>query len=146
MPPDENPPTLSAAHRLHIAACVIERHDGMIALVRKRGTTAFMQPGGKLEPNETGAEAVIREVEEELGILLTVEVTPLGRFSALAANEPDTEVLAEVFWCRCDEDPTVQAEIEELCWIDPYAPPAIELAPLTRDHILPALLKLRSER
>lgn len=146
MPPDENPPSLAATNRLHIAACVIERHDGMIALVRKRRTSAFMQPGGKLEPNETGAEAVIREVEEELGIRLTGEVTPLGRFSALAANEPDTKVLAEVFWCRCDENPSVQAEIEELRWIDPCASPAIELAPLTRDHILPALLRLRSER
>lgn len=138
MPPAENPP-----REIHIAACVIERADGMIALVRKRGTSAFMQPGGKLEPGEAAADAVLREVEEELGIRLTRPLESIGRFSATAANEPDTLVFADVFWCRCDEALVVQAEIEELRWIDPTAPGDITLALLTSDHILPALLRRR---
>lgn len=129
---------------LHIAACVIERSDGCIALVRKRGTRAFMQPGGKLEPRETAMAAVLREVEEELGIRLDVPLEKLGTFSAIAANEANTTVSAEVFCCRYDGTLAVQAEIEELLWIDPTAPSEILLAPLTRDHILPALLRRRT--
>lgn len=134
----ENPP-----RELRIATSVIERADGKIALVRKRGTSAFMQPGGKLEPGEAAVDAVIREVEEELGIRLDGKLEPLGRFTAIAANEADTLVLADVFWSRCDEELLVRAEIEELRWIDPAAPGDITLAPLTRDQILPALLRRR---
>jgi hypothetical protein len=28
-------------------------------------------------------------------------------------------------------------EIDEMIWIDPAAPPDVDLAPLTRDHVLP---------
>ncbi|MBN9332761.1 NUDIX domain-containing protein [Devosia sp.] len=128
---------------IRIAASVIERADGKIALVRKRGTSAFMQPGGKLEPGEAAIDAVVREVKEELGLHLEGPLEPLGRFSATAANEPGSQVFADIFWCRCDEEPVVQAEIEELRWIDPNAPGDLVLAPLTRDHILPALLRRR---
>lgn len=138
MPQAENP-----QREIHIAACAIERADGKIALVRKRGTSAFMQPGGKLEPGEAAADAVLREVEEELGVRLQGPLEPLGRFSATAANEPNTQVFADVFWCRSNEHLTVQAEIEELRWIDPEAPGDIALALLTSDHILPALLRRR---
>jgi hypothetical protein len=35
-------------------------------------------------------------------------------------------------------------EIEEVVWIDPLHPPAIELAALTSEHILPAWRRRRS--
>jgi 8-oxo-dGTP diphosphatase len=32
---------------------------------------------------------------------------------------------------------TPNQEIDEAIWIDPAAPPDVDLAPLTRDHVLP---------
>ncbi|KGE76866.1 NUDIX domain-containing protein, partial [Halomonas salina] len=52
---------------LHIAAALIEDAEGRLLLVRKRGTEAFMQAGGKIEPDESPDEALARELEEELG-------------------------------------------------------------------------------
>lgn len=126
-----------------IAAAVLVGPDGRTLVVRKRGTRIFMQPGGKIEPSETSAAALAREVRKELGIEIDLDAaTYLGRFSAPAAHEAAT-VVAEVFRLPIIVEPVPQAEIEEVRWIDPEAPGAIELAVLSRDHILPAHLRTR---
>lgn len=129
---------------IHIAAALLTREDGMTLLVRKRGTTAFMQPGGKLEPGEVPEAALLRELGEELRFAEQPGAPAyLGRFSAPAANEADAIVVAELYLLQVGGEVAPQAEIEELRWIDPAAPEPIELAPLTRDHVLPAWLGRR---
>ena len=44
---------------IRIVAAVVADERGRLLLVRKRGTTAFMQPGGKPEAGETPAETVL---------------------------------------------------------------------------------------
>ncbi len=125
---------------IHIAAALIARSDQRVLLVRKAGTTAFMQPGGKLEPGETPLQAMLREVEEELGVALDPStVHPFGHFSAPAANEADAIVEADVFFVPVDDiAPVARLEIAEVRWVDPFAPGELELAPLTGDEIFPA--------
>lgn len=117
-----------------VAAVVVDEH-GRLLLVRKRGTTAFMQPGGKLEPGESPVDALAREVREELGAGIT-DVRELGHHTAIAANEPGHTVEADLFFVRLDGVPQIAAEIEEMAWVDPHDPGGIELAPLTRDTVL----------
>lgn len=120
---------------IRIVAAVVVDERGRLLVVRKRGTTAFMQPGGKLEPGEKPVEALAREVREELGVGVT-DVRELGHHTAIAANEPGHTVDAELFFVRLDGVPRIAAEIEEMAWIDPHAPGDIALAPLTRDTVL----------
>jgi 8-oxo-dGTP pyrophosphatase MutT (NUDIX family) len=127
-----------------IAAAVLAGPDGRVLLVRKRGTGVFMQPGGKLEPDEAPLAALQREVEEELGLAIDpVAARYLGQFSAPAAHETDATVVAETYWLAITSTPTPQAEIEEVRWVDPEHPGEIELAVLSRQHILPAYLRSR---
>jgi 8-oxo-dGTP pyrophosphatase MutT (NUDIX family) len=129
-------------HPIRIAAAVILDETGQTLLVRKRGTTAFMQAGGKIEPDETPLEALKRELKEELDIDLGPEAPDyLGLFSAPAANEEGRMVEAEVFLLRLSQTVQPAAELEEIRWIDPRAIPPMSLAPLTRDHLLPTLVR-----
>ena len=123
---------------IRIAAALLIGPDGRTLLVRKRGTTAFMQPGGKIEAHEQPVQALARELEEELGLRIdTAQARYLGPFRAPAANEPGFVVQAELFQVHIDVPVTPAAEIEEVCWIDPAGDGGLQLAPLTRDLILP---------
>ncbi len=127
----------SESRKIRISAAIIADAAGRLLLVRKRGTLAFMQPGGKIEPHETPVDALVRELREELGLTIDpAALSRLGQFSAVAANEPGCTVEAELFALSIDGQPMPAAEIEEMIWLDPKAIGGVELAPLTRDVVL----------
>lgn len=127
---------------IRIAAAAILRDDGATLLVRKRGTSAFMQPGGKIDGDETPVNALRRELFEELALhIQPQDAEYLGRFSAPAANEPGCLVTAEMFRVQINAEVEAQAEIEEFRWVYPGSQNELELAPLTRDMVLPAILR-----
>jgi 8-oxo-dGTP diphosphatase len=123
---------------IRIVAAVILNPAGRMLLVRKRDTTAFMQPGGKYEPGETGHQAIIRELQEELGFDLGMnDFEYVGRFSAKAANEVGHMVDSDVFFTVVETEGVVAAEIEELIWLDPHDMDTVDLAPLTGEVLRP---------
>ncbi|MDF2560757.1 MAG: hydrolase [Microbacterium sp.] len=124
---------------IHVSAAVIVDAEGRVLVVRKQGTTRFMQPGGKPEPGESAAQTLIRELHEELGLTLDEgELRPLGTFISAAANEPGHRVVAEAFATSVDPGTvSVQAELAELRWITPADVATLPLAPLSVEHLLP---------
>lgn len=133
-------PKPQSARSIRIVAGIITDAEGRILLVRKHGTSAFMQPGGKSEPDEAAHETLAREILEELGCPVSPDSFQYkGRFVAKAANEPDYEVDAEIFAVRLIGEPVAQAEIAELVWLPVNNPDNLPLAPLTREHILPLI-------
>ena len=122
---------------IRIVAAVVTDDRRHVLVVRKRGTTSFMQPGGKFEPGEQPLEALVREVREELGTGVDeASARPLGRFTAAAANEPGYVVDADLFLVRLLGVPRAAAEIDEIRWVDPHCPDGMELAPLTAQTVL----------
>lgn len=129
---------------IHVSAGLLTDSAGRILLVRKRGTTAFMQPGGKPEPGESPLQAMIRELHEELGVLLAEPRWDfLGEFLEQAANEPGHQVAAHAFAATLTADEIAgaraAAEIEESAWFTPDQARGLDLAPLTRFALLPLL-------
>jgi len=131
---------------IRIAAALIDDGDGRVFLVRKRGTEAFMQAGGKIDPGETPLQALMRELSEELNFSPPESDTYfLGTFTCPAANEPDHLLEAHLFHVRTGKpDFAIAAELEEAVWTSPEAAERLNLAPFTRDHVLPLARSISS--
>jgi 8-oxo-dGTP pyrophosphatase MutT (NUDIX family) len=124
---------------VRVSAAVVVDGAGRALVVRKRGTTLFMQPGGKPEPGESAADALVRELAEEVGVRVAPSALhPLGTFEADTANEPGWTVVADAFGLTVDPSAVAAAaEIDEVRWITAAEAPTVPLAPLSRDLLLP---------
>jgi len=124
-----------------VSAVVLRDADGRILVVRKRGTSRYMLPGGKIERGESPAQAAVRELHEEVGAELSPEsLTFLGEWSAPAANEAGLTVHGHIFEHPWLDGLAVRAEIEDLLWLHPdEMAQRDDLAPLLVTRVLPAL-------
>ncbi|NSX86401.1 NUDIX domain-containing protein [Agrobacterium tumefaciens] len=121
-----------------IAAAVLLNERRQMLVVRKRGTTQFMQPGGKIDPGETPEQALHRELAEEIGLTLPENAARYeGVFREEAANETGADVVAHTFIARLQTEVAPQAEIEEVRWLDLDRHTGITIARLTEIQMLP---------
>lgn len=128
---------MELSETIRIAAAIILNDRGQMLVVRKRGTSAFIQPGGKIERGESPRQALERELVEELGCSPR-ELAPCGHYSAPAVHEVNRIVEADFFFAAVNTNQIAPAaEIAEIRWIDPATPSEIELAPLTALHAVP---------
>lgn len=136
-----------------VSAVVVLDAAHRVLTVRKRGTTRFMQPGGKPEVGETPVQTAVRELAEEVGLSVDErDLTPLGQYSAVAANEAHHTVRADNFLLRFSADQQEQldflqpaAEIAELRWLPLRdIAPNDELAALLTEEVAPAVRTLLS--
>ncbi|HIW92845.1 MAG TPA: NUDIX domain-containing protein [Candidatus Corynebacterium avicola] len=112
---------------MHVSAVAILRDAPDVSggrevlTVRKQGTELYQYPGGKPEQGESPRDAAVREIAEETGLTVDMQaLTEIGSFSAVAANEPDTTVVADLFAFAVTGDlgePVVAAEIAEAAWL-----------------------------
>ncbi len=109
-----------------------------LLLVRKRNTTRFMLPGGKIDLGEHEITCLEREVQEELQCQVQREtLLSLGEFTDVAANEPDTLVTMKLYKGQLIGTVYPSREIEEIHWLNMQEPAEILIAPLVQNHILP---------
>jgi 8-oxo-dGTP diphosphatase len=113
--------------------------DGLL-VVRKRGGESYILPGGKPEAGENDHDALVREIEEELGCQIEPDTLRfLGSFSDSAADLEDTTVTVRLYSAVLVGRPSPHAEIERLDWFHPDKSADLSLAPSLQNHIIPFL-------
>lgn len=116
------------------AICVIERSDGRMLLVRQTYRSNWGLPGGLLKRHEAPADAVRREVAEEVGLNIELVGEPA------VVVEADLHRVDIVFRARpalgADPDGSQpgSAEIEACSWFAPEQLP--ELQPETASALI----------
>jgi 8-oxo-dGTP diphosphatase len=104
-----------------VAACALVDADGRVLIAERpagRSMAGLWEfPGGKVEAGETPETTLIRELNEELGIV--VNEACLAPLTFASHTYPDFHLLMPLYVCRRWEG-TVQAqEGQKLAWVRP---------------------------
>ena len=129
---------------LLVSAAALIDSDGRILLAQrppgKSMAGLWEVPGGKVESGETPESALIRELDEELGI--GTWKSCLAPLTFASHSYPDFHLLMPLFACRKWEGTPMSRENQTLKWVRPNAlrdypmPPAdIPLIPILRDWL-----------
>ena len=127
-----------------VAACALIDGDGRVLLARRpegrRMAGLWEFPGGKIEANETPEQALIRELQEELGI--DVSHACLAPFAFASHAYDDFHLLMPLYLCRRWTGTPIAKEGQTLAWattetLDSYSMPDADkpLVPLLRDFL-----------
>lgn len=129
---------------IRIASAILLNANQDMLVVRKRNSLFYMLPGGKIEPNEQLIEALLRELEEELGLQFEPSnFTFLGSHETKAANEENTIVQGNIFLLDSAlnfQNIQNRAEIEEVTCITKDNYMDFQLAHLLKEFALPKWL------
>jgi 8-oxo-dGTP diphosphatase len=115
-----------------VVAGLILGDDGRILITQRRADQAFgLQwefPGGKVEPGEAPVAALVRELQEEIGVTVAV-----GRiWDVLFHAYPAFDLVMLVYACRIVDGVPRAVEVADLAWAAPTALAAWDILPADR--------------
>jgi 8-oxo-dGTP diphosphatase len=106
---------------LVVAACALVDADGRVLIAeRPAGRTMaglWEFPGGKVEAGERPEETLIRELKEELGIV--VKEACLAPLTFASHTYPDFHLLMPLYVCRRWDGIAIAQEGQRLAWVRP---------------------------
>jgi 8-oxo-dGTP diphosphatase len=133
---------MSGFKLLFVVACALIDADGRVLLSKRpegkslAGLWEF--PGGKLEQGETPEECLVRELHEELGII--VKTACLAPLTFASHGYEKFHLFMPLYVCRRFEGAPIGREGQEIKWVKPHQmrdypmPPAdVPLIPILMD-------------
>ena len=120
-----------------VVAALITRNSKLLVCQRKRNDTHPLQwefPGGKVEPGESLAEALTRELREELGVSATIGAE-VHRTRHRYRELPDDLLL--IFFRATIEDSALlqNLQFEKYEWADPSLLQNYDFLPADKDLV-----------
>lgn len=114
-----------------VAACALIDADGRVLIAQRpagrpmAGLWEF--PGGKIEAGEQPEQSLIRELKEELGIVVREEC--LAPLTFASHVYPDFHLLMPLYVCRRWEGAVIAQEGQKLAWVKPNKLRDFEMPP-----------------
>lgn len=114
-----------------VAACALIDADGRVLISQRpagrpmAGLWEF--PGGKIEAGEQPEQSLIRELKEELGIVVREEC--LAPLTFASHVYPDFHLLMPLYVCRRWEGAVIAQEGQKLAWVKPNKLRDFEMPP-----------------
>ncbi len=127
---------------LVVACALIDSDDRVLLAQRPEGKTLaglWEFPGGKLEAGERPEGALIRELEEELGI--RTEEACLAPLTFVSYAYPDFHLLMPLFICRRWQGIVTAREGQALKWVRPSQMREYPMPPAD-EPLIPFLIEL----
>jgi 8-oxo-dGTP diphosphatase len=104
-----------------VAACALVDADGRVLIAQRpagrpmAGLWEF--PGGKVEAGERPEDTLMRELKEELGII--VDEACLAPLAFASHSYPDFHLLMPLYVCRRWQGTVMALEGQKLAWVRP---------------------------
>ncbi len=116
---------------LLVAACALVDRDGRVLIAQrpqgKQLAGLWEFPGGKVEPGESPEDALIRELEEELGVI--TKKACLAPFTFASHRYETFHLLMPLYVCRQFSGTPMPREGQALKWVRPVDMRAYPMPP-----------------
>lgn len=103
---------------IEVTAAIIQKDGKFLVCQRPKGKSCELLwefPGGKIEPGETGEDCIIRECQEELGVMLRV----IRKLTDITYDYPDRTVHLHFFIAEISAGILTRKEHNAFAWISP---------------------------
>lgn len=128
---------------LLVVACALVDADNRVLITQRPPGKALAGlwefPGGKLEPGETPEQCLIRELREELGVI--VKPACLAPLTFATHSYADFHLLMPLYVCRRFEGLPRGLEGQEIKWVSPRKLRDYPMPPAD-EPLIPALIDL----
>jgi iron complex transport system substrate-binding protein len=126
----------TGAAMITVVAALIQAEGKLLVCQRKRGTSFAMMwefPGGKVKPGETLEQALVRELEEELGTQATIGSEVYRAQHRYAELSDAIELI--FFKAHLDPKKVRNLVFEEILWREPRSLPELNFLPADKELI-----------
>jgi mutator protein MutT len=126
-----------------VVAAVLRRR-GEVLIVRRgpaqSGAGFWEFPGGKVEAAESPEQALAREIQEELGVLIRIE----GLIGEVVHTYPQKKIRLRLFWASPLSESLVLSEHDDFKWLRPHEINIHELSEADRYFVAQIIAQIES--